>query len=308
MVDPDTFLTVLYVVVDDFCKAHLAPEARPGPDAALSRSEVVALSVFGQWGVFRSERGFYRYARRRLRGAFPALPDRSQFNRLQRAHRDATAAFFLHLADRLGAAAAPYEALDASAVPTRNAKRRGGGWLDGQADIGWSNSLGWYEGLLLLTAVTPTGVLTGFGCGPASAREHQLADTFLAARRRPDPRLPTVGAPAAGPYAADKGFEGRDHHARWRGCYGAEVVNPPKRNSRRPWPKALRRWLAGIRQIVETVYAKLHDAFRLRTERPHVLAGLQARLAAKAALHNFCIWLNVRLGRDRLAFADLVAR
>lgn len=307
MVDPDTFLTVLSVSVDDFCKRRLRPETRPGPAAALSRSEVVTLAVFGQWGVFGSERGFYRYARRRLRGAFPTLPDRSQFNRLQRAHRGAIAAFFVHLAAVLGAGEAAYEALDGSAVPTRNAKRRGGGWLDGQADIGWSNGLGWCEGVLLLTAVTPDGVLTGFGVGPASAREHQLADTFLAARRTSDPRLPTVGCPAAGPYAADKGFEGRDHHARWRGAYGAEVINPPKRNSRQPWPKALRRWLAGIRQIVETVYDKLHNAFRLRAERPHALAGLQARLAAKAALHNFCAWLNDQLGRDRLAFADLVA-
>jgi len=29
-------------------------------------------------------------------------------------------------------------------------------------------------------------------------------------------------------------------------------------------------------------------------------------LAAKAALHNFCIWLNQRLGRPNLAFADLI--
>ncbi|HEV8633817.1 MAG TPA: transposase [Chloroflexota bacterium] len=307
MVAVDTFLLLLYVLVDDFCKTRLAPERRPGPDAALSRGEVVTLAVFGQWGVFRSERGFYRYARQRLRGAFPTLPDRSQFNRLQRAHRDATAAFFVHLAAVLGAAAAPYEALDASAVPTRNAKRRGGGWLDGRADIGWSNNLGWYEGVLLLLAATPDGVLTGLGFGPASARDHQLAEAFLALRRGADPRLPTVGAPAAGPYVADKGFEGRDHHDRWRALYGAEVINPPKRNSRRPWPRALRRWLAGVRQIVETVYDKLHAAFRLRAERPHDLTGLQARLAAKAALHNFCVWLNVQLGRDRLAFADLVA-
>src|SRR5262245_9664242 len=125
----------MYVLVDDFCMAYLAPAARPGPAAALSRSEVVALAVFGQWGVFRSERGFYRYARRRLRGAFPTLPDRSQLNRLQRAHRDAIAAFFVHLARVLDAAAAAHEALDGSAVPTRNAKRRGGGRLDGQADI-----------------------------------------------------------------------------------------------------------------------------------------------------------------------------
>jgi hypothetical protein len=156
-------------------------------------------------------------------------------------------------------------------------------------------------------AVTPDGVLTGLGFGPASARDHQVAEAFLALRRGPDPRLPTVGAPAAGPYVADKGFEGRDHHDRWRARYGATVINPPKRNSRQPWPKALRRWLAGVRQIVETVYDKLHAVFRLRAERPHDLTGLQARLAAKAALHNFCLWLNTQLGRDRLAFADLLA-
>jgi hypothetical protein len=36
------------------------------------------------------------------------------------------------------------------------------------------------------------------------------------------------------------------------------------------------------------------------------LPGFQARLAAKVSLHNFCLWLNVHLGRDPLAFADLL--
>ena len=47
-------------------------------------------------------------------------------------------------------------------MPVRDAKRRGAGWLAGYADIGWSNSLGWYEGFRLLAAVDPTGVITGF--------------------------------------------------------------------------------------------------------------------------------------------------
>ena len=48
------------------------------------------------------------------------------------------------------------------------------------------------------------------------------------------------------------------------------VIYPPKRNSRkRNWPKRLRRWVAGIRQIVETVYDKLFNAFGLWRERPH---------------------------------------
>jgi len=64
--------------------------------------------------------------------------------------------------------------------------------------------------------------------------------------------------------------------------------------------------LAGVRQIVETVYEKLTHTFRLDRERPHDLSGFQARLAAKMALHNFCIWLNAQLGRPQLAFAALV--
>jgi hypothetical protein len=64
--------------------------------------------------------------------------------------------------------------------------------------------------------------------------------------------------------------------------------------------------VAGARQIVETVYEKLAHTFRLDRERPHELSGFQARLAAKIALHNFCIWLNAPLGRAPLAFTDLV--
>ncbi len=264
MVDVDPFLTTLYVMADDFCKPSLPPEPHPGPQAALRQSEVVTVAMFGQWQNFGSERGFYRYAQRHLRAAFPSLP-------------------------------------------TRDAKRRGAGWLPGLADSGWSNRLGWYAGFHVLLAVPPWGMITGFGFGPASTKDQPLAETFFALRRSPHPGLASVGLPACGPYVVDKGFEGHANHQPWWRAYGAQVICPPKRNSRVPWPKGLRRWLAGIRQIVETVYDKLWHTFRLDRERPPDLRGFQARLAAKIALHNFCLWLHEQLGRPRLAFADLVA-
>ena len=85
------------------------------------------------------------------------------------------------------------------------------------------------------------------------------------------------------------------------------VLCAPTRNSRSPGSRPWQRWLAGIRQLVETVNASLQQMFRLGRERPHTLEGFQVRLAAKMALHNFCIWLNLQLGRPRLAFADLAA-
>jgi hypothetical protein len=60
MVDIDTFLTTLSVMVDDFCKTVVPPEPHPGPPAFLSRSELVTLAIFGQWQGFGSERGLYR--------------------------------------------------------------------------------------------------------------------------------------------------------------------------------------------------------------------------------------------------------
>src|ERR687895_1943414 len=214
MVDIDTFLTTLYVMVDDFCKTSLPPEPHPGPQAALSRSEVVTLAIFGQWQGFGSERGFYRYAPRHLHAAFPQLPTREQFNRQMRQQHEAVVAFFLHLVALLAAQRCAYEALDSFGVPTRDAKRRGAGWLPGLADIGWSNRLGWYEGFHLLLAVNPVGVITGFGFAPASTKDQPLAETFFVLRRHAHPRLPSVGAAARSPYVVDKGFEGQANQAR----------------------------------------------------------------------------------------------
>jgi hypothetical protein len=59
MVDRDTFLTTLYVMIDDFCQSQGFDEKhRPGPAAALSCSEVVTLAMFGQWAQFPSERAY----------------------------------------------------------------------------------------------------------------------------------------------------------------------------------------------------------------------------------------------------------
>jgi hypothetical protein len=305
MLDVDTFLTTLYVTVDDFCHSR-APKKKPGPQASLCASEVITLSIFARWSRFSSERDFYRYAQTNLIDAFPTLPERSQFNGLVRSHTELIEAFFLHLVALLEVRKCPYEALDSSAMPIRDAKRRGHGWLAGDADIGWSNSIGWYEGFSLLTSVDPTGVISGFCFGAASTADQQMAETFFAARAYPNERLISVGSASSGPYMADKGFEGAENHLKWLQSYGARVIHPPKRNSKKPWSKRLRRWVASIRQIVESTYDKLFNTFGLWRERPHELQGLRARLAARVALHNFCMWLNEQLGRPRLAFADLL--
>jgi hypothetical protein len=303
--DPDTFLTTLYVLVDECCRA-LPAVRRRGPAPALDRSEAVTLALFGQWGRFGSERDFYRYADQRLRGAFPRLPHRTQMNRQFRREQETIVAVGHAVAERLGAYEASYEVLDATAAPVRNAKRGGSGWLAGQAAIGWSNRLGWYEGFHVLVAANPDGVITGHGFGPGNAKDQPLAETFFAARRVAHPSLPSVGRATGEPYLTDSGFIGAKRHAGWWDAYGARVICPPYRSATKNWPPAVRRWFSGLRQVIETVNEKLVDHFRIDRDRPHALDGFAARLAAKVALHNACCWINRSLGRPTLAFADLL--
>lgn len=320
----ETFLTTLYVMADDFCQS-LSPSATRGPAPALSRSETVTLALLARFQRFSGERDFYRWAQLHLRAAFPTLPDRSQFNRQVRRQQETITRFAHQLREELQAGESAFEALDRTAAPVRNPKRRGRGWLAGQAGYGFSNRWGWYQGFAVLLAVEPDGPITGWGFGSASAKDQPLAEAFFAARAAvgagqppcthgkwpgaPAVCLISAGRPAQHVYLADKGFQGRHVHRRWSEAYGAEVIAPPQSNqfpAKHPWPRGLRHALASMRQIVETVVDKLQHSFGLLRERPHTLSGFASRLAARAALHNFCIWLNRQCGRANLAFADLV--
>lgn len=304
MSDPDTFLTALYVAVDEIL-ALTKPGPHPGPVAGLSSSEVVTVALFSQWARFRSERDFYRYATAQLRPAFPRLPSRTQLNRLIRRHTAAIRVVGQTLAAWLGPA--DYDILDGTGVPMRNRQRRGRGWLPDRIALGFSTRLGWYKGFRLLLSVTPVGAITGYGVGPANTNDRQLAETFLALRQSPAATMPSIGAPVpSGVYVADAGFSGQHLERRYYEAYGAIVVCPPQPNARRAWSPQWRQWLAHHRQVVETVIDRLQATFRLAHDRPHTFAGFDARLAAKVALHNFCLWFNDQRGHPPLTIATVL--
>src|SRR5690606_1695958 len=83
--DLDTFLTTLYVLVDDWYKARIEPlmPRRKGGQQQMSDSEGMTVALAGQWRVgvpWQSERGVVRYMHPYGRGWFPTMLERSAFN------------------------------------------------------------------------------------------------------------------------------------------------------------------------------------------------------------------------------------
>lgn len=304
--DLDTFATFVYVIVDDQCKALFSAERHPGPPATLSRSEVLTLALLEQWGDFDGERAFWDAVLRHLRSAFPRVGDRTDFNRQLRRYRQELAILSLALGRTIEQPAPAYEVMDSVDVAVRNVKRRGASWFDGQAGLGRSNRLGWFFGFRILTVSTPKGIVTGYGFAPGNTNDRQLAETLLAARTTPQPRLPTAGIQPDVPYLADANFAGIRWVPHWQADYHATVIAPAQRDHPPRWPKQRRRWHAGHRQIIESVHRFLLDRCRLETDRRHSLDGFFAALAAKIGLYHVCLRINQLLDRPLLSFAHLL--
>ena len=326
--DLETFLTTLYVLVDDVYQQHVRPQMPPtsGPAPDLSDSEVLCLGLAAQWrsGVpWKSERGFVRYALKHLRALFPGMTSQSAFNRRL---RRLWGAFILlqHAVTQHLLTAQDYEVMDCVPVPiARGARSFHPGWLADLARIGKGGNDRYFYGLRLLLTASASGVATGWTLAAGNVQDRWLAELLLSSRAG-CPQLtgplesdgqtphvqppsdwvgptPSAGPPSGKPVVADDGFTGWDWLAHWAADYGAPVITPPRHASR-----AVARWFSAVRQVVETVFAHLCDSFGLKYPGAHTTWGLLTRIAAKLAAYNLGIWVNRHWGRPDFAFATLI--
>jgi hypothetical protein len=296
MLDLDSFLVSLYVLVDDWWKLeHSSQPPKSGRPALLSDPEVITLAILAQWPRFRSERDFWRFAWAHLRPYFPMLCSQGQLNRRIRALQPELRELQRAFAQELAEPSAIYRVMDTTLVPAIvrvRASRKG--LFCGQASFGRSASkTEWVYGFKVALVVDPEGVITAFGLAGAASDERPIGDALIASDRH-------------GAYLADKGFTGVEWERLWMEIYGALVAATPKNDSRRAWSKADQRWASGKRQIIEGVIGQLKDFFCLERHRAKTLEGLLTRLAAKVAAYTCAQRINDSLGRPLRHLADLL--
>jgi hypothetical protein len=294
--DLDTFLTAVYTVVDDLYRERLAAALRhrPGPAPTLSDSEVLTLATCAEWGPWDSERGFWRFARHRLRHLFPRLVDQSEFNRRRRALYPALAAVQRAVAERLGAHLERERLLDTKPVAVMVLKRHDDRGLsfDGRAAVGWCQAKRqYYYGFKLVLALTLGGVIVRYDLVPANVDDRDAAAAVLEPGCR---------------YWADKGFYGQACQQEWREFDGALVRAEPPHNARAAWPRAFAYLAHRLRQRIEVVNAQLQGQFAVERTLAKTLWGLVTRIQAKLTAHTIGVYLNVLSGQPPLALKTLV--
>ena len=296
MLDLDSFLVSLYVLVDDWWKLeHSSEPPRAGRPALLTDPEVITLAILAQWPRFRSERDFWRFAQAHLRPYFPNLCSQSQLNRRVRSVEPELHDFQRAVARTLCGVSEVYHVLDTTLIPAIvrvRASRKG--LFAGQATFGRSASkTEWVYGFKVALSVSPQGVICAFGLAEAASDDRPIGEFLIIEDSHET-------------YLADKGFTGVQWERRWLDLYGALVAATPKDNSKRAWAKTDRRWSSGKRQIIEGVVDQLKDIFALERHRAKTLGGLLARLAAKMAPYTCGQRLNDQLGRPLRHLADLL--
>ena len=294
--DLDTFLTALYTIIDDLYRERLAAVMahRPGPAPSLSDSGVLALAICAEWGPWDSERGFWRFARERLRHLFPRLIEQSEFNRRRRSLYPALAAVQRAVAGRLGADLARERLLDTKPVAVMVLKRHDdrGLLFDGKAAVGWCQTKRqWYFGFKLVLSLTLDGLIVRYELVPANVDDREAAAEVLEPGCR---------------YWADKGFFGEQCHREWAEADGALVRAEPPRSTLAAWPRPFAYLAHRLRQLVEVVNAQLQGQFALERTLAKTLWGLVTRVQAKLTAHTLGVYLNALAGRPPLALKTLV--
>lgn len=325
--DLETFLTVLYVMVDDLYKDHVRPQMpnRGGPQPQLSDSEVLCLGLAAQWrsGVpWKTERGFVRYALKHCTALFPHMTSQSAFNRRLRRLWGGFVLLQQALATQL-TSADDYEIMDCVPVPTaRGARSFHPGWLADIARIGKGGNERYFFGLHLLLVLNAAGAAVSWTLAAGNVQDRWLAELLLSARagcaqlsgpqgprNPPRPAPPTdwvgpvqsCGQASGRPIIADKGFDGAEWLSHWAMDYRAEIVTAPRNRSR-----SETRRLSSLRQVVETAFSNLCDSFGLKFPGAHTTWGLLPRIASKLAAYNLAIALNRHYQRLDFAFSTLI--
>ncbi len=282
----DDFCLWMYVVIDEIWQQIVPLFGRPGPAPVCSDSEVITMAIVGQCRGWDLETDLISHWHER-RDLFPAVPERSRFNRRRRNLMQAINYVRQVVLRLLDLAQDRYCTIDSLPVPVvqfhlvPGASRE---WAAHGATFGKvvtkKQTIFGYKLHLL---VTLNGVILDFVLAPAHVTDLQVGEELL---------IEHTDRVVIG----DKGYISARLATLLTEHNRLQLLTIPRRNQRRQLPTAVAKLLNARRQIIETVHGQLTEQLSIETNHAHSFWGLCARLHTKLAAHTLSIYLNRLLG------------
>jgi hypothetical protein len=296
--DLDTFVTALYVTVDDALRMHpeLAPwRPRVGLAPKVSDAELVTLAVLQALLGFTSETRFLRHARLHLRSWFPYIPMQSGYNKRLR-----KSAAQLRALIRLLAADTEYFdddtwVLDSTPVECGRSRPTAlRSELAGWASYGYCASHSrFFWGLRLHLVCTPVGLPITFALADPKLDEREVARHLFEA----EPALLRPGQTIL----ADKGYRSREFET-FLAEHDVTLLRPAHKSDR---AKSTSPLLKPLRQLIESVNATLKTQLDLERHGGRTPGGVTTRVLQRLLALTAVIWHNAKT--DQRPLRSLVA-
>lgn len=298
-VDKALVLTTIYTIVDDTLKLpHIAKAVhRPGPKPLCTDAEIITVACYQELIGDPREDHFYRLHETELRSYFPALSERSRYNRRKRDLCWIILAVRMAVLVMLGAYEATTVAIDSAPVPVTGYKRpKNSTWSEVAAYGRCAAKAMKYFGCKLTTLVSLTGIILDFVLTAANHYDNQVVYEFLLQYRGSLTKV-------IGDKAYNDTLLQKDILQSFR-CY----LKAPKKDNQtvdKNDPFVTTKVEAAQRLAVERTNSQLQEQFNLSKHYAKSVSGFFTRIAAKVTAHTIGILVNTMLGRKPLQLAGL---
>jgi hypothetical protein len=280
----ETLLTALYVKIDD----EIGGTRWMGRPPLLNDSELVCLAVAQALLGYHSEARWLRFARKRLAGLFPYLPQQSGYNKRLRAALPLVKRMIRELAMDSDFWTDTVWITDSTPVPcgmSRPTVQRSD--LAGWAGYGYCASHSrFFWGLRLYLVCTPTGMPIMWALAHPKIDEREV----LAAMLEVDADL--VSAREGILLISDKGFASKAFETDLAQL-GIELLRPSFKREKKRYGEPM---LKKVRQLIESVNDTLKGQLDLEQHGGRTSEGVAIRVAQRVLALAAGIWHNNKIG------------
>ena len=292
----DNTLTLIFSIVDDFCKLYLKKNnvKKRGPHYQHSESKILKMIAIKYLSGVDSDRSLIRMLNGGLgKGLFRKIPDHSQFNRRSKELAHCLVGFQKFLTDKLETDSNPIRILDSTPIPVVSYQRSNRSSSFPEANYGYcAAKQEKYFGFKLHMAVTPSGIPTNFDLTPANISDGKMTDDLIELYDF----MIAIG---------DKGYLDQTKQQELE-RQNKKLITPYRKNQNKR-NSEFEQKLLKLRRRIETVFSQFKDQMHLNKTRAKSLIGLVSRVLGIIASFTLGIYINNLRGNKLLKIKGLLA-